>query len=158
MIGKWTKWMSRQKFEMPRASFELIKFSCSRLFNLKPYGVINKGNSSLSVDKNQWDFCGKKEKAKARQFRNWRVPKVYKVMTCNQSIPFKMRNLPNAYKAWLLSTRNAGEFVGVLPMWCLGAPSISQNSCLKRINSVFYVLIILFTNFLPLCLGFPLHI
>ena len=76
------------RLKMPRASIQQIKNQLQQTLQLEAIWQ-NKGrNSSLPVDKNQWDFCGKQETAKTRTIRTEEFQKVYKVTTCNQSIPF----------------------------------------------------------------------
>ena len=74
---------------MLRALFQPIKFSCSKLFNLKPYGGTKNENSALPVKKISGIFCGKKQAPSKKQKRKanaFEAAKVYKVTKRNKSI------------------------------------------------------------------------
>ena len=128
--------------------------------------------SSLPVDENQQGFLWQ-----SKTKLHWRVLKgIQSYEMQPRSIPFLWEiSLAHIKRGYSGPGNDGGVCSSVAYVMSGGSPNshcllhyvlkfimsiqeiilISQNSCLKIINSVFYVLIILFTNLLPLCLGFP---
>ena len=166
LIGK-TRRDDRKHFK--KCQVHLFKFECSRFFNLKPYGGSFTKSVHFQSMKNQWRFLWKD------QVKNFK--KVYGVTKCNLKVFLFWWEISLAHiKRGYSGPGNAGGVCssvasvmsgGSLYSHCLlqyvlkfimsiqEIIIISQNICLKRINCVYFVLIKLFINLLPLCLGFP---
>ena len=124
------------RLKMPRASIQQIKFSCSRLFNLKPYGGIKDGIVHFQSIKISGIFVASKTQRKQEQFALKSSKRYTKLRNATKVFLFKWEISLAHIKRGYSGPGMLGEFVVVLPMWCLGAPSILIICYIKYSSSL----------------------
>ena len=127
LIGQWEKELNRQMVKMPRTfQNHQSNAGCSNFFNLKP-NAGTKTNFSTSRQKSRRFFgCQTHSTANTSRLAALKRRKNKKgIQKCNESIPFLKWEISLVhYKRGYSGPGMLGEFVVVLLMWCLGAPSI----------------------------------
>ena len=135
--------MTRLKFENATCIFSPINFSCSTLFNLKPYAGTNEQKYfSTSRQKSRRFFgCQAHSTANTTRLTALKRRKNKKgIQNATKVFRFwKWESSLVRYKCGYSGPGMLGEFVVVLLMWCLGAPSIliSMLFILKSVYEYF---------------------
>ena len=127
LIGQWEKELYRQMVKMPRTFQNHQSIAgCSKFFNLKP-NAGTKTNFSTSTQKSKRFFGVKKQHSEHKGARSFQKKKqnkkVYDKCIAEYSF-FKWEISLVHYKRGYSGPGMPGEFVVVLLMWFLGAPSI----------------------------------